>query len=132
MARASVARLARRFQGPTDHPPAERVEHDRQEGKLLGKPNIGDVRDPELIDAGRHQVRHHTPFMARVGRDRHKRTLAQTQQIVLPHQPQHAFVVHHKAVATQLRCDPPVAITAVGQHHALDRVASRGLFLAWC
>src|SRR5579885_339116 len=55
--------------------------------------------------------------------------LAQTQEIVPPHQPQHPLVVRHQALAPELRRDPPVAITAVRQRHPLDRVAHRGLFL---
>ena len=124
------------LQGPTDDPPAERVEQHRQEGKILGEPHIGDVGDPQLIEAGRHQparqVRNQPPFVTRIRRQRHERTLAQAQQIVPPHQPQHAFAVHHQPVAAQLRRDPPIAITPVRQRHALDRIAHRGLLLARC
>jgi hypothetical protein len=68
--------------------------------------------------------------MARIGRHRHKRALAQAQQIVPPHQPQHALVVRRKPVPAQLRRDPPVPIAAVGQRRPLHRVSDRGLFLA--
>jgi hypothetical protein len=75
------------------------------------------------------QVRHDPPVMARVGRHRHERALAQTQ-IVLSHQPQDPFVVGHKALATQLRRNPPIAIAAVRQRHALNGVTHSRLFLA--
>ena len=54
----------------------------------------------------------------------------QAQQIVLAHQPQHAFVVHRKALATQLRGDPAVAVVPVRERQTLHRVTHAGLFLA--
>jgi hypothetical protein len=64
--------------------------------------------------------------MLRVGRHRHERTPPQTQQIVLPYQPQ-----HHQAIAAQLGRDPSIAITPAGQRNALDRIAHDRLLLAW-
>jgi hypothetical protein len=40
------ARAQVRVQSPADHSSAECIEHYRQEGELLDKPNISDVRDP--------------------------------------------------------------------------------------
>ena len=80
----------------------------------------------------RARVRHHAPIVARVGRHRHERPLAQAQQIVLPHQPQNAFVVDHKPVTAKLRCDPPISVVTIRERHTLDRVANRRLLLARC
>src|SRR5205807_4509157 len=73
-------------QGPTDHPPAERIEQHRQVSKLLQETDISDVRDPQLIETGRHQaarqVRYHTPLVTRVGR--HRRSEEHTSELQSP------------------------------------------------
>jgi hypothetical protein len=80
--RRGKARAQMRVQGPTDHSPAEGIKHHRQKGKLLQHPNIGDVRDPQLIQASEHQaarqVRHYAPLVTRISRHRHEGALAQT------------------------------------------------------
>ena len=55
---------------------------------------------------------------------------AQTQQIVLAHQPQHPLVVHCKPSRPQLRGDPSIAVVPMRQRQLLDRIAQARLFLA--
>ena len=124
------------LQRPTNHSSAERIKQNCQERKLFQQSNIGNIRHPELIEAGWNhaacEVRHHRPLVARIRRYRHKRTRPQAQQIVLSHQPKHAFEVNRNAMPIKkLPPYPPISITAVRKGHALHDIADRCLFLPW-
>ncbi len=67
----------------------------------------------------------------RVGRH-HEGLVPQAQQIVLAHQPQHAFVIHREAAAVQLDGDPAVAVGGELQRDLLHRIAQLHLYRdAW-
>jgi hypothetical protein len=67
--------------------------------------------------------------MPRLRRARYERPLRQAQQIVRPHQPQHALVVHHHAITTQLCRNAPIAVVPVCQRHTLHGIAHTHLLL---
>ena len=73
----------------------EGVDHDGEIDEAFCEPDIGDIGDPELVGAGRfdarRKVRRDRELVPAVGRGRNERPLAQAQQIVGPHQPQHAL-----------------------------------------
>src|SRR5438874_11678603 len=77
-------------------------------------------------------VRHHRPGVPRVRRQRHEGPPAQTQQVVLAHQAQHALVVDDQAFIAKLPSDVPVAAVfpAVPQPRPRDGVGPRGIVLA--
>jgi len=133
MSSASIASLASRWSvdRPADDLAREGVEHDRQIDEGFAEPHIGDVGDPDLIDAGRHQaadeVGHDGKAMAAVRSARHERTGAQAQQIVLAHQPQHTLGVGDPAFAPELGGDPPIAVMTMRQAEPLDRIAQIGI-----
>ena len=54
---------------------------------------------------------------------RYERLLAQAEEIVLPHQPQHPLMVHKDAVAPQLSGYTPIAVAAFVRHDLLNQVA---------
>lgn len=66
---------------------------------------IGDVGDPELVNVSQLeascQIGNDPPAMPGIRRHRYETCLAQTQQIVLAHQPQHALVVRPPALAAE-------------------------------
>jgi hypothetical protein len=83
----------------------ESVDDDREIDKVFGEPDVGDVGDPHLIEAGQLQPAHE------VGRDRavvvaHCRARneglgAQRQQIVRARQPRRLLGVDDQALAAQ-------------------------------
>jgi len=59
---------------------------------------------------------------------RHKWLAAESKQIVLTHQAQYAFVVHHNTVAAfQLYRNAPVAVAAVRDCGMLHQIAYSGV-----
>jgi hypothetical protein len=64
-------------------------------------------------------VGHHPPVVARIRRRRHEGRPPQTQQIIGPHQSQHALVIDRPAIAMQYRREPPIAIVAVANGQPL-------------
>ena len=89
------------------------IQHHRQIYELAAQPDVGDVGHPQLVRPLYLQVRR----VVGVHRQRvfgfrrhHELALPQREQIVLLHQPQHAFVVRREARVTQRRGDPPVAV----------------------
>ena len=134
-------RLIERFEGerrlqmagerPAHHFARERVDHDGQIDEVLGEPDIGDVGDPELIEASGTQRarevrpdREAVPAVARAGNEG---SCAQAQQVVLVHQPQHAFGVDDEALSAERLRDAAIAVVAMGERFALDKVAQIGV-----
>ena len=62
---------------------------------------------------------------------RDERLVAQAQEIIEPHQPTHSLGVDDEAFALQLLSDPAIAVEAVGQCDAMDRIANVGVVALW-
>jgi hypothetical protein len=88
--------------------------------------DVGDVRHPELIDARPCPVLGYIrvdwqPVLG-VGGEK-KLSSSQTQQVILPHQPQNAFVIYAPALAQQFGMHTTIAIGRPSERDALDLVA---------
>ena len=70
--------------------------------------------------------------MLRIGRRRHEPPCAQTEQIIFPHQTQHALRIDALPPLPQFLLHPPVSVEALLHDHLLDGIAQRGIGLAWC
>jgi len=121
------ARLKMVGERPADRFAREGVEDDRQIDEVLRQPDIGDVGDPYLVEAGRSkpagQIRHDGKAVAAVGGAGDERSGAQAEQVVGAHQPEHPFGVDDQSLASQLLGDAPIAVMAVGERDALDQIA---------
>ena len=115
---------------PADDLAAERIEHDRQIDEGFAEPDIGNVGDPDLVDhrsardrgsgwaRPRSRVGSSAVLAATNGR------LAQAQQIILAHQPEHALGVDDPVLrAAAGSCDPPVSVERMLEANALELVA---------
>jgi hypothetical protein len=87
----------RPVQRPAHHFPRKRVEDYGQVDKLLLQTDIGDVRYSELI----HPRQFHSTGQIQIDlelvigiRGHHERPRLHTQQVVLPHDPQHTLVIY--------------------------------------
>lgn len=71
---------------PADHPARKGVENDGQIDELPGQPDISNVGDPDLIEAGgdktARQIGNDRELMPAVGRVGNERLLPQAEQIV--------------------------------------------------
>jgi hypothetical protein len=101
-----------RLQSPTDDAPAERIQHDYQIGELLAHAHVRHVGHPGLIDAGKlhltSQIRHNSPAMIGLRRNRNEGPFAQAEKVVLAHQSRHAFVIGNEALLPKLDGDPSI------------------------
>ena len=73
------------------------------------------------------QIAHDLITMSAVRGARDERLVAQAQEIIEPHQPTHSLGVDDEAFALQLLSDPAIAVEAVGQCDAMDRIANVGV-----
>ena len=116
---------------PADDFPGEGVHDHRQIDELLRQTDVGDVRDPDMIRRSEHslarQIAHDLITMSAVRGARDERLVAQAQEIIEPHQPTHSLGVDDEAFALQLLSDPAIAVEAVGQCDAMDRIANVGV-----
>ena len=105
----------------------ERVDDDGEIDEVLGQPDVGDVGDPELIEAGRtaaaREVRPDGEAVPAVAGARNKGPAPEAEQIVRPHQSEHALGVDDQALPPQFLGDAPIAVMAFGEGFALDQIA---------
>src|SRR5579864_947431 len=117
---------------PPNHPSRVDIQHHRQVHKLRPQSDVGDIRHPQLIRPlhlhPRRQVLIHPQSVMAVGRPR-PAPLAQTQQIIFPHQAQHTLAVHFPALLLQLCRDPPIAIRRHAQGYPLHLIPHRQVSL---
>jgi hypothetical protein len=73
------------------------------------------------------QIAHDLITMSAVRGARDERLVAQAQEIIEPHQPTHPLGVDDESFALQLLGDPAIAVEAVGQCDAMDRIANVGV-----
>jgi hypothetical protein len=112
----------RTIQGPANRLAREPIEDHREKHELRPQPDIGEICDPQLVDpAQRHarcQVHVHRLLVLGIG-GQDVPAVADRQQIVFPHNPQHPFVIDHHSLAAQIRRDSPVAVAAMVRQHDL-------------
>ncbi len=93
--------------------------------------NIGNIRSPDLIqarDLGTFQkVWINWQAMTGIGSNRLE-LLLEAQQVILSHQPKHAFVVDRVATIMEFRCYPPLTIARKIQRNLLDLVLEIHIF----
>jgi hypothetical protein len=113
-------RCQRTIQRPADRFAREAIDDYCQVNKLGAQMDIGDVRDPELVDTSqgqaRRQVHVHLAIVLRIRRQ-DKLAEPHRQQIVGSHHAQHALVVDHHAAAVQFGRHPPIAVPAMVRQH---------------
>src|SRR5215471_5655993 len=97
--------------------------------KLQGQFELTEIGSVRAIDSSVEPVDGRGAFVSRVRRRWHKRGLAQAQKVVLAHQAQHPLVIGLPAFAPQENADPSVAVVAMLEGQALNRVAQPRLFL---
>ena len=119
------ARGQRSIQRPAHHLARESIQDHRQVNELCLQPNVSDVGHPELIDAGQlhpaGEIQIDLQLMLGIRGD-HEGPRLHRQQVVFPHQPRHAFVVHQHPAPTQFCGHPAIAVAApMLQHDLLDR-----------
>ena len=124
----SQARLEMVGERPADHLARVSVQNDGQIDELRRQSDVGDVGDPDLIDPGRdqpaHEIGNDRKLMPAVGRVGNERLGAQTQQIVLAHEPPDMLVIDLQAMdAPEIPTDPPIAVEAVFERDLLNLVA---------
>jgi len=117
---------------PADDLAAIGVEYNGQVDEGVSEPDIGDVTRPELVDSGRC----HLPGQVRIYRQAvigvrgcHEALFTQTEQVILPHHPQNAFMIDLEALAPQRRRDPAIAVARVVQTNTLDTITQRHIRL---
>jgi len=105
----------RTIQSPPDRLTRVPVDHHRQIHKLPLQPDVGDVRDPQLVHPGQchscRQVEIHLVLMLRVGSE-NEFAVADCQQVVLSHDPQHPLVVDRHTPPAQLHRHAAIAVAA--------------------
>src|SRR5215470_2251498 len=125
----------RTVQPPAHNLAREPVQNHRQIHELGAQPDVRDVGYPELIDPGqRHPPRQvQIDLQSMIGiRGGHERLGLNRQQVVFPHDPPDAFVVHQHSSPPQLGRHPPITIAPpMLQRDLLDGLANLQLFLAW-
>ena len=112
---------------PADDLARKGVEDDGEIDEGLRQTNVGDVGDPDLIEAGGLEPAHE------VGPDRvvvfahrglrNERFCPQRQEVVFAHEPRHALVVDDHAAAEQLALDPSIAVMAILERDAVNEIA---------
>ena len=112
---------------PTDDLAREGVDDDGEIDEVLGKPDVSNVGDPDLIEAcgarASRQIGPDREAVFAVSGARNERPGAQREQIVLTRQPQHALGVDDQALPAQLLRDAAIAVMAMIERDALDQVA---------
>jgi hypothetical protein len=114
------------IQGPADHSPREGIQYDSQIDELRLQPDVSDVGDPELVDAGRlhrpGRVRVDRLIVVRVRGDDGELSPPQAEQIVLPHDPVNPLMIHSPAAIVQFTCDAGPAVKRKLKRDPLDLV----------
>jgi len=120
------------LQGPADAAAAESIQDHRQVDKLVRELDVRDIGHPQLIEARQHhlgsEIRVDGQRMARIRRA-DKAPLAQAQQVIRSHQPQHQFMVRHDTTTCQLVRNAAIAITGPFERDALDLIAKPHVYV---
>lgn len=106
--------------------PRVSVQHHSQVHELGAQTNIRDVCNPELVDRRgldlACQIRVDRQAVTRVGGD-YETAGADAEQIIFPHHPQHALVIHREATLLQLGGDSSIAVCGQLQCGLLHLIA---------
>src|SRR5262249_31566356 len=117
-------------QRPSHHATRISIQHDSQINELLFQTDISKVRHPELIEISDFKafckIRMDSKAMTGLGRHDESPT-PNRHQIVDPHQASNLFGADDEPLPLQQRRDSTIAIVAVRQSGALNRIANRHL-----
>ena len=118
----------------TDDPLGKGVKNHRQVNELLKQTDVGNVRNPELIEPGRREIAGQiwidSIAVIGIGRDNKSAMLAQAQQIIFAHHPQDSFVIDRRCFVTSVEFggDRPITIGRPFESDPLNVIANDHLF----